>query len=140
MPFTPVRTVLVVDDRRDVADTLADMCRALGYAAEVAADGEAMLGLLERHRPDAVIVDVMMPQQDGFEALKDISVHNPALPVLLVTGHGGDWLEMGQTLGRARGLTSVHTLAKPIRLHALRRFLEAVGGEGRVGKARGSVS
>ena len=126
MPESPTRTVLVVDDRRDVADTLADMCQALGWATEVAAEGEAMLTLLHRHRPDCVIVDVMMPQQDGFEALKDIGGFDVGLPVLLVTGHGVDWLEIGQTLGRAQGLLRVHTASKPIRFEILDGFLREV--------------
>ena len=119
-------TVLIVDDRKDVAATMADLCRAFGFAAEVGDDGVGMLALLERHRPAAVIVDVMMPDQDGYEALKEVARFNPALPVLLVTGHGDDWLRIGQTLGRAQGLSAVQTAAKPVRAPVLRAFLDSV--------------
>jgi CheY-like chemotaxis protein len=127
MNTTTPRTVLVVDDRKDVAETLAEMCRACGFAADIAADGMNMLAALQLHRPSCVIVDVMMPGQDGYEALREIARHNPDLPVLLVTGHGGDWLEMGITLGRAQGLTHVHTAAKPVRVTTVREFLAEVG-------------
>lgn len=128
MPATADRLVLVVDDRKDVAATLADMCRAFGFAAEVAEDGIDMLALLQRHHPSCVIVDVMMPHQDGYEALKEIAHYDPSLPVMLVTGYGNTWLQVGFTLGRAQGLTTVHTAAKPVRAQAVRSFLETVDG------------
>ena len=122
----PTRRVLIVDDRRDVAATMADMCRAFAFDTVIGEDGFGMLELLEEHRPDCVIVDVMMPGQDGYEALKEVARYDPALPVLLVTGHGDDWLRIGQTLGRAQGLEHVHTAAKPVRVPTVRDFLESV--------------
>ena len=124
-PESPL-VVLVVDDRRDVAATMADMCLAFGFHPIIGEEGEAMFALLERHQPDCVICDVMMPGQDGFEALREIARFNPAMPTMLVTGHGDDWLKMGQTLGRAHGLTLIQTAAKPVRVPVLRAFLDAV--------------
>lgn len=120
------RLVLIVDDRKDVAATMADMCRALAFEAVIGEDGHGMFELLEEHRPDCVIVDVMMQGQDGYEALKEVARYDAALPVLLVTGHGDDWLRIGKTLGRAQGLSHVHTAAKPVRVPAVRDFLESV--------------
>ncbi len=121
-----LRTVLVVDDRKDVAATMADMCLAFGFEAVIGEEGERMFSLLERHRPDCVICDMMMPGEDGFEALREIARFDQTLPVLLVTGHGDAWLTMGRTLGRAQGLALIQTAAKPVRAPALRAFLEAV--------------
>ncbi len=125
-PEPPTPLVLIVDDRKDVAATMADLCRAFGFAAEVGEDGVGMFALLEQHRPAAVIVDVMMPDQDGYEALKEVARFDQALPVLLVTGHGDDWLRIGQTLGRAQGLSAVQTASKPVRAPVLRAFLDGV--------------
>jgi CheY-like chemotaxis protein len=119
-------SVLVVDDRPDVAETLADLCRAFGCRAEIAAQELGMLASLEAHQPDCAILDIMMPQQDGYEALKDVARYNPSLPVLLVTGHGDSWLQMGQTLGRAQGLTAVQIAAKPVRAATVKAFLAGV--------------
>jgi DNA-binding response OmpR family regulator len=105
---------------------MAEICRALGYEAVVGEDGTRMHALLERYRPDFVIVDLMMPEQDGFEALKEVARFDTAIPVLLVTGHGDDWLRIGETLGRAQGLATVRTAAKPVRLPAIAAFLESV--------------
>jgi len=128
MPATADSLALIVDDRAEVAETLAEMCRAFGFAAEVAEQGVGMAALLERHHPRCVIVDVLMPHEDGYEALKEIARFDPNLPVMLVTGYGDTWLEMGQQLGHAQGLATVHTAAKPVRVHAMRGFLEVVQG------------
>jgi len=128
MQATAERLVLVVDDRKEVAAILAEMCRAYGFNAEVAEHDVDMLTLLRRHQPAGVIVDMMMPHQDGFEAMKEIAQYDRFLPVMLVTGYGDAWLQMGFTLGRAQGLTTVHTAAKPVRAVAVRGFLEIVSG------------
>ena len=125
-PQTECQLVLVVDDRKDVAATLAKMCRAFGFSAKVAEDGVSILALLQRHHPACVIVDVVMPHQDGFEAMKEIVQYDRSLPVMLVTGYGDAWLQMGLTLGRAQGLTTVHAAAKPVLAQAVRGFLEIV--------------
>ena len=122
------RLALIVDDRREVAETLAEMCRAFGFAAEIAEQGVGMRALLEHHRPKCVIVDLLMPDQDGYEALKEIAAFDPNLPVMLVSGYGDSWLEIGLSLGQAQGLTTVHAAAKPVRVQAVRKFLEAVQG------------
>ncbi|OJY74599.1 MAG: hypothetical protein BGP12_06470 [Rhodospirillales bacterium 70-18] len=116
-------TILVVDDRKDVAATLAELCRTLGFAAVVGEEGSDIRTQLERLSPAALIIDVMMPDQDGYEALKEIAAFNPGLPVLLVTGYGETWLRMGATLGRAHGLRALQTASKPVRTDTVRRFL-----------------
>ena len=119
-------SVLVVDDRPEVAATIAAMCRAVGFRAAAASDGEPIRVLLQRHRPDCLIVDIMMPDEDGYEALKEIAAFDLRTAVLLVTGYGDTWLRMGVTLGRAQGLQLVQAAAKPVRADDIRRFLAAV--------------
>ena len=116
---------LVVDDRKDVATTIAAMCRAMGFRAEAASDGESIRALLERFRPACLIVDIMMPDEDGYEALKEVAAFDAGIAVLLMTGHGDSWLRMGVTLGRAQGLQLVQAVMKPVRADDVRRFLAA---------------
>ena len=118
--------VLVVDDRKDVATTLAALCRSVGFRAEAASEGAPMRVLLERYHPDCLIVDIMMPDEDGYEALKEIAAFDPGIAVLLVTGYGDTWLRMGVTLGRAQGLQLVQAASKPVRADDIRSFLAAV--------------
>ena len=118
--------VLVIDDRKEVATTIAAMCRAVGFQAEAASDGEPIRVLLDRHHPDCLIVDIMMPDEDGSEVLKEVAAFDPHIGVLLVTGYGDTWLRMGVTLGRAQGLHLVQAAAKPMRADDIRKFLAAV--------------
>jgi CheY-like chemotaxis protein len=118
--------VLVVDDRKDVAATLATMCRTIGFRATEASDGEPIRVLLDRFHPDCLIVDIMMPDEDGFEALKEVAAFDPRIAVLLVSGYGDSWLRMGVTLGRAQGLQLVQSTPKPVRADEIRQFLAAV--------------
>jgi CheY-like chemotaxis protein len=123
MPSATPSIVLVLDDDPDVAATLAGLCRSLGHAALATDQAGDIRALLERHAPAALIIDVMMPDQDGYEALKEIAACKPDLPVLLVSGYGETWLEVGITLGRAQGMTALQAAAKPLRTETLRKFL-----------------
>lgn len=118
--------VLIVDDRPEVAATMARLCRSLGYGADVADAPGDIRALIQRHDPAALIMDLMMPGQDGYEALKEIAALSPNLPVLLVSGYGETWLRVGVTLGEAHGLRALHTAAKPVRTETIRNFLSAV--------------
>jgi CheY-like chemotaxis protein len=61
-------TVLVVDDEPVLRAVVCDVLVEAGYTVVEAADGHAMLALVERDRPDLVLMDVMMPGSDGREA------------------------------------------------------------------------
>lgn len=61
-------TVLVVDDERDTADSLAQLLRLLGYRTLVAYDGDAAVAAVQEHHPAAVILDLHMPTMGGVAA------------------------------------------------------------------------
>ncbi len=60
------RRLLVVDHEPDVREEVAHYFQKMGYATESAATAEEALSLIPQHRPDLVILDVEMPDQDGF--------------------------------------------------------------------------
>ena len=64
--------VLLVDDDRDVADSLAEVLRLLDYDVRVAYSGEGALGFAGRYRPDVVILDVNMPGMNGLQAAREL--------------------------------------------------------------------
>jgi CheY-like chemotaxis protein len=63
-PATP-RTILVVEDDPDVREVLVMALQDAGYRADSAPDGQAALRSLQSHRPDAIILDLMLPFVDG---------------------------------------------------------------------------
>jgi signal transduction histidine kinase len=68
----PRRKVLVVDDTSSVRTLLVDLLSALGFEVAQAGDGAAGLAEATRFQPDLVIIDIMMPVMDGFEAMRHL--------------------------------------------------------------------
>ena len=77
--------VLVVDDEPAVADAVARALRLEGYDVLTAGEGEAALGELERGRPDALVLDVMMPEMDGLQVARELRARGDTVPILMLT-------------------------------------------------------
>jgi DNA-binding response OmpR family regulator len=119
------RTVLVVDDERAIAESVAARLRAEGFAVEVAFDGPTAVARARAGRPDLVVLDVMLPGFDGLEVCRRIQVERP-VPVLMLTARDDETdLLVGLAVGADDYLTkpfSVRELAA--RVHALLRRVD----------------
>jgi two-component system, NtrC family, response regulator AtoC len=84
------RTILVGEDELEVRGYFQLALQCLGYSVELAQDGEEVLSYLRTSRPSvgAVVLDVMMPNGDGLETLREIREIDPNLPVIMVSGVG----------------------------------------------------
>jgi DNA-binding response OmpR family regulator len=85
----PLRRVLVVDDDDDIRLLLEELLRGAGYGVETARDGRAALRAFHASPTDIVVLDLSMPELDGFETLdrlRDLS----DVPVILLTARGGE--------------------------------------------------
>lgn len=78
-------SVLVVDDDRAVRDSLARSLTYSGYEVTTAANGVEALERLSGWRPDAVVMDVMMPRMDGLEVTRRLRTSGNDVPMLLLT-------------------------------------------------------
>ncbi|CAL9487324.1 Sensor histidine kinase RcsC [Streptomyces sp. enrichment culture] len=78
-------TVLVVDDEPAVRDALRRSLSFEGYDTLLAADGAEALEAVERHRPDLVVLDVLMPRMDGLTAARRLRAAGKHLPILMLT-------------------------------------------------------
>jgi two-component system response regulator ResD len=88
--------VLVVDDEPMVRDVLSRYLERGGFEVEAVADGEKALAAFEAHRPDLVLLDLMLPRIDGFEVFRRIR-SCASSPVIMITARG-------QTTDRIVGL------------------------------------
>lgn len=80
--------ILLVDDEEEFVSTLAHRLALRGYKATTAQDGQTGIDMLLSDSFDIVILDLLMPGLNGIETLKQIKNNWPALPVILLTGHG----------------------------------------------------
>jgi signal transduction histidine kinase/CheY-like chemotaxis protein len=116
----PSRRILVVDDNRDAADTLASVLTALGAVVSIAYDGPSGLDRLDRFAPDAVLLDIGMPGMDGYQVARTIRRRPGPQPLLIaLTGWGQE-----QDLRDADAAGFDHHLVKPPDLDKLRALLE----------------
>lgn len=78
-------TVLVVDDETVLAEMVSMALRYEGWNIATAADGASAITAARSSRPDAVVLDVMLPDMSGLDVLRKLREQNPQLPVLLLT-------------------------------------------------------
>jgi two-component system response regulator MprA len=77
--------ILVVDDDRAVRESLRRSLSFNGYSVELAQDGLEALSLISSNRPDALVLDVMMPRLDGLEVCRQLRSSGDDLPILVLT-------------------------------------------------------
>lgn len=77
--------ILVVDDDRAVRESLRRSLSFNGYAVELAQDGQEALERITSDRPDAVVLDVMMPRMDGLQVCRHLRSTGDDLPILVLT-------------------------------------------------------
>jgi signal transduction histidine kinase len=84
------RRVLIVEDNDDARDMLRSMLSLWGHDVEEARDAEGALALLTQRRPDMALVDIGLPQRDGYELARDIrsSIEGRDVFLVAVTGYG----------------------------------------------------
>jgi len=79
--------ILLVDDEREFAETLAARLEVRGHRVRVAFGGASALDAIEEQAPDVLILDVLMPGVDGITVLKEVKRRAPLVEVILLTGH-----------------------------------------------------
>ncbi len=91
--------ILIADDNHDITDILSTYSRMEGFEPVVANDGEEAIRLFAEHNPDVVLLDVMMPKEDGYEVCRKIRSKSN-VPVILITARGEDFDKiMGLDIG-----------------------------------------
>lgn len=79
--------ILLVDDEKDFLDIMSERMGARDMDVTTASSALDALKLIENESYDAVVLDLMMPEMDGLEALKIIKEKRPELQIILLTGH-----------------------------------------------------
>jgi two-component system, NtrC family, response regulator AtoC len=111
------RHVLIVDDDLATTQTYAHLLRLEGFSVQTALDAETALDYVQRHPPDAIIVDLRMPKMDGLELLRVLRASHDyhAIPAAIVTGDYG----VDERTVQAITELGVRTVLKPLWLDDL---------------------
>lgn len=81
--------VLIVEDEKSILNVLAKRLAQEGYSVDMAADGEEALGYIEMGSYDCIVMDIMLPIQDGLTVLRQMRQKHNHTPVLLLTAKDG---------------------------------------------------
>ena len=114
------RRILVVDDNRDAADSLAMLLRMMGNEVHTAHDGLEAVGAAAAFQPDVVLLDIGLPKLNGYEAARRIREQAGGSDMVLIALTG--W---GQEEDRRRSKEAGfdHHLTKPVEFAALQKLL-----------------
>jgi CheY-like chemotaxis protein len=89
--MTSSRRILVVDDNTDAAETLALLLRARGHEVKIAYDGASALEVSRSFQPQAALLDIGLPNIDGYELARRLRSENqPRMLLIALTGYGRD--------------------------------------------------
>jgi PAS domain S-box-containing protein len=122
---TPPRRIIIADDVRDNADTLAMVLRAYNHTVEVAYDGAEAVALAERFRPEVAVFDLAMPMMNGFDACREIRKQpwGKSIYMIAQTGWGQE-----EDRNRSRDAGFDLHLLKPVESATLIALLAALPG------------
>ena len=119
-----VKRILVTEDDREIRLALTDMLELSGYEVRTAPNGLAALAMLDTWRPDAIVLDLLMPEMDGSSFLTALRERGQeAIPVLLLSA-------LRDLASRATLLPVAAIVAKPFDMDDLLGALEGFWGEG----------
>jgi DNA-binding response OmpR family regulator len=112
------KTILIVDDDLELSDGLRIMLERQGYRVMQARNGQEGKSMIYQHRPDLVILDMMMPKMGGYPVLEHFRGKTDAPPMIMITANEGS-----RHKAYAEYLGVVEYIRKPF---AMEKLLEAV--------------
>ncbi|MGB9846581.1 MAG: sigma-54-dependent transcriptional regulator, partial [Desulfotomaculales bacterium] len=113
------KLILVIDDEPGVLEALSDVLTDNGYRVEGAASGGEGLEKIEKINPDAVLLDIRMPDIDGLKVLELVKRQGERTPIILITAYGST-----QTTIEAMKLGAFDYLMKPLKINDLLEVLK----------------
>ena len=117
--FSMPSRVLLVDDERDLAQTLSERLQMRDMGSAVAYDGGSALQLVADDEPEVMIIDLKMPGIDGLQVLREVKATRPEIEVIILTGKGTDADE-----AQCKKLGAFGYLQKPVDIEQLSRMLK----------------
>ena len=115
--------ILVVDDEKDVLETLAGRLSREGYGVVTALDGDEALLKIKSDNPDIILLDLNLPKKNGFEVLKEVreQYKDKWRPIIIISGR----TEL-ETVRQCYNLEADHYLTKPCTMDIVLRGIKTM--------------
>lgn len=97
--------LLIVDDYEPDRVMMSMIAEAAGHICIQAESSIGILDLLEKHLPDAIFIDLVMPEKEGIESILQIKAHFPQIPVIVVSGMSYEYINIAKRLGADEGIS-----------------------------------
>lgn len=127
------KVIMIVDDEDKVRESVREVLADEGYRVVDTADGTRVLELIEQEKPGLVLLDIWMPQVDGIDLLKQIKSKEPAIHVVMISGHGNI-----HTAVTATKFGAFDFIEKPLSLDALLLTVQRALGDYSPGRSKES--
>lgn len=128
-----MKKILIIDDEEDLTFFVkANLELAGDYEVLIATSGKKGIKAARRHKPDLILLDIMMPQIDGFKVLEKLKASSETMiiPVIMLTAKGDDESKL-----KASSLYDEDYIVKPVQIEVLKSKIEEV-----LKRRRGDIS
>ncbi len=120
--------VLIVDDDPDIREAVKIMLETQPYKLTFASNGEECLERVKENTPDLIVLDLLMPQKDGFEVIKELRAYHsyPRIPIIILTAVGKEAGDRRYELETGLSLDVDDYIEKPIQPNDLIHRVEKI--------------
>jgi DNA-binding response OmpR family regulator len=125
--MSPRKRVVILDDHEDFAEFVGTVAEELGFDVTVTTHHRAFREAYLQAPPDLVVLDIVMPEQDGIEIIRWLVEQDCTARVIVVSGYNPAYATAARRIGELRGRMQISELQKPVRLAVLRQALLAGG-------------
>jgi len=118
------RQILIIDDEQSIRSLLKQVFERQGYQVLVAANGDIGIQQFKENHVDLVILDLIMPEKDGIETLRELRALNADIKVIAISGGGVIKPELYLKLARKFG--AIYSFQKPINNEEITTFVKSL--------------
>ncbi len=118
--------LIAVDDELEMAALIAEIGELVGFEVEVAGDARQFLQSWQERTHDVIVVDLFMPDTDGFELIETLADRGCAASIIMVSGYDKRLLSSAGTMAKAKGLNLRGILTKPFHIEEIEALLRGI--------------
>lgn len=105
--------LLIVDDEYEMAEFVGETAESVGFDILIATSGKEFQNYYSQNHLSGIVMDIVMPDMDGFELVQWLSANQCRVPIILMSGHGVLYTRMASQIGIANECQMVGILTKP---------------------------